>query len=119
MVDPGHRVDSGLGVDDRLQLARQAGAEGARLLWRDDAVLLAPLEVEVEPVEADPVKRKRPEPRPSAGAPPEPAVQAKATGSLGVYRPRRSSPDVMPILEPEPVDDEEDLPENVLEPLDE
>jgi hypothetical protein len=80
------------------------------------SVLSGPLTRSAPPAST---KRKRPEPRPSAEALPEPAVQAKATGSLGVYRPRRSSLDGMPILEPEPVDDEEDLPENVLEPLDE
>jgi hypothetical protein len=55
VVDLGHRAQSRLGVDDGFQLSRQAREEGARLLRLDDAVLLAALEVEIEPVEPDPV----------------------------------------------------------------
>jgi len=44
----------------------------------------------------------------------------KSSDSLGVYRPRRSPHDGLPLLQLESLDDEEgDLSDVVLEPLDE
>jgi len=62
----------------------------------------------------------------SAPLPPRPAVAVpsgvrvpadKRTDSLGAYRPRRST-DGLPILQLEPLDDQDDDPEIILEPLD-
>jgi hypothetical protein len=63
------------------------------------------------------------ESRPSVGVPlGVRALAETGTGSLGVYRPRRSTADGLPILQLEPLDDQErstdDAPEIILEPLD-
>jgi hypothetical protein len=114
----------------RLWLMSQAAsAYGALLaLWkglaRGDRPL--PLVSPVEPAPGRAVDSERiakPEPPPSVGVSSGGRIRAeKGKDALGVYSPRRSTDDGLPILQLEPLDDEEgstdDALEIILEPLD-
>jgi len=119
----------------RLWLVSQAASAYGTLLalWkslaRGDRPPMAPSPGQPAPRRAVDSERSAPlEPRPSAGVPLRVRARAeKGTDSLGVYSPRRSTDDGLPILQLEPLDDLEPLVDEkgstddveiVLEPLD-